>query len=268
MTQPHDIIKTDVIGMYDRAAPIYNQVGVKRFTYFGDLLIDRLNLPEGAKVLDLATGRGSLLFAASQKVGESGHVTGIDLAPNMIALTQAEIIERGITNASVSVMDTESASFPADSFDFIVCGFALHFMEFEHVLANCYSWLKSGGVFASSHPYIPQGENLDQWRWLFELTRAVFPPDFKPPAAWISPNRLSTPEKVQAAFEAAGFSDVRTELHTHLFHFRDEDDWWDFQWSQGSRFWLEGMSPDGLERFKRESFAHLANMKTPQGIPF
>ena len=43
-------------------------------------------------------------------------------------------------------------------------------------------------------------------------------------------------------------------------------DWWDWEWSQGSRFWLEGMSAEGLERFKRESFEHLAAMKTAKGI--
>lgn len=268
MTDDNALIKADIIGMYDRAAPLYGQVGVKRFTYFADLLIDQLHIPEGTQVLDLATGRGALLFAASAKVGETGHILGIDLAPNMIALTAEEIAQRGINNAEVRVLDVDQADFPDESFDFIVCGFALHFMDFERVLLRAHRWLKKGGVFASSHPYIPPTEHQGQWKWLFALTTAVFPSDFKPPAAWISPNRLSTTEKAETALQKAGFTDIHSQTHTETFYFRDEADWWDFEWSQGSRFWVEGMSPEGLARFKRESFENLAQMKTPQGIPF
>jgi hypothetical protein len=42
---------------------------------------------------------------------------------------------------------------------------------------------------------------------------------------------------------------------------------WDWEWSQASRFWLEGMSPAGLAKFKTVSFEKLKAMKTPKGIP-
>ena len=50
-------------------------------------------------------------------------------------------------------------------------------------------------------------------------------------------------------------------------YFADEADWWDWEWSQGSRFWVEGMSPEGLARFKEVSFEKLREMKGPKGIP-
>ncbi len=78
--------KQTVVGTYDRAAHLYDQVGARRFTYFGGLLVERLNLPAGAQVLDLASGRGALLLAAAEKVGSGGRVIGIDLAPQMVAL--------------------------------------------------------------------------------------------------------------------------------------------------------------------------------------
>ena len=49
--------------------------------------------------------------------------------------------------------------------------------------------------------------------------------------------------------------------------FADEEDWWAWEWSQGSRFWLEGMSPEGLAKFKTVSFEKLKAMKEPAGIP-
>lgn len=67
--------------------------------------------------------------------------------------------------------------------------------------------------------------------------------------------------------ENAGFVDVETEAYEAMFYFRDEHDWWAWEWSQASRFWVEAMSPEGLARFKSESFEHLRRMQTPRGIP-
>ncbi len=259
--------KDSVIGMFDRAAPIYGQVGIQQFTYFGNWLVEQLEVPAGAQVLDVATGRGAILFPLAEKVGASGHVLGIDLAPTMVAETAAEITRRGLTQAEVRVMDGDKVDFPPQSFDLITCGFALHFLDYEHTLPKLRTMLKPDGVFAAITPFVPRDENLARWKWLFELTRAVFPEGFVPPSAWIAPNKISTPELIGAALKDAGFSNVQTQEHTATLYFRDEDDWWDWEWSQGSRFWLEGMSPEGLERFKRESFGHLRGMQTADGIP-
>ena len=258
--------KDSVIGMYDRAAPIYGQVGTKQFTYFGNLLVERLSIPAGGQALDIAAGRGALLFALAEKVGERGHVLGIDLAPTMVTETSAEIQRRGLKQAEIRLMDGDALDFEANIFDVVTCGFALHFLDFERTLPKILAMLKSGGVFAAIIPYTPIDDDLERWRWLFDLTKAVFPDGFVPPAAWIAPRKLSKPELATAAFEQAGFTHTQIEQQAATLYFRDELDWWDWEWSQGSRFWLEGMSTEGLERFKRESFEHLQAMKTAEGI--
>lgn len=268
MNDDHAAIKQEVVGMYNRAASLYGQVGTRQFTYFGQLLIERLSPPVGAHVLDLASGRGAILFAAAEKVGSLGQVIGIDLAPQMVAQTQAEIERRGLHQALMIAMDADQPDFPSESFDYITCGFALHFLNYERMLSIVHDLLKPGGVFAASIPNTPnRADDLARWQWLFDLTKAVFPPDFTPPPAWIAPRRLKKPELAEAALRQAGFDQVWTEQHEATLYFRDEDDWWDWEWSQGSRFWLEGMSPEGLERFERESRAHVRAMQTPQGVP-
>jgi ubiquinone/menaquinone biosynthesis C-methylase UbiE len=92
----HEQLKREIVGVYDRAAGLYDQVGTKQFAYYANLLVDKLKIPTGAQVLDVATGRGALLFAAAEKVGANGYVLGIDLAPNMIAETAAAIQARGL----------------------------------------------------------------------------------------------------------------------------------------------------------------------------
>jgi SAM-dependent methyltransferase len=187
----------------------------------------------------------------------------------MVAYTRSEIERQGLTQAEILLMDAEQLAFPENTFDYITCGFALHFLQYERVLPNLLRMLKPGGTFAATIPYVSldDQEDLERWRWLPELARAVFPPDFIPPAVWLSHNRLNKPERAQAALQEAGFIEITTQYEDTMRYFSDEDDWWAWEWSQGSRFWLEGMSPEGLDRFKRESFGHLREMKSPDGIP-
>ena len=265
----HEQLKREIVGVYNRAAHLYDQVGAKFFTYYANLLIDKLNIPSGARILDVATGRGALLFAAAERVGPSGYVLGVDLAPNMISNTAAEIKTRGLQQAEVRLMDADDIDFPDHSFDYVLCGFALHFLDYPRLLLLFRDILKPGGTIATLHPYVPTNneENFEKWKWLFELTREVFPPDFEPPASWVAPNRLNKPELIEAALRESGFGNISITAAETTMYFKDENDWWDWEWSQGSRFWVEGMSPEGLEKFKAVSFENLKAMKTPQGIP-
>jgi ubiquinone/menaquinone biosynthesis C-methylase UbiE len=265
----HEKLKQEIVGVYDRAASIYDRVGIQQFTYYANKLIGMLNIPQGAKILDVATGRGALLFAAAEKVGVAGTVLGIDLAPNMISETAAEIEKRKLTQAEVRLMDADDLAFPDHTFDYILCGFAIHFLNYPRLLPRFRAMLKPGGYIATSHPYVPihDVENFERWKWLFELTREVFPENFEPPASWVAPNRLNTPERIEGALRKAGFEAISITKEETTMYFADEYDWWDWEWSQGSRFWVEGMSPEGLERFKTDSFESLRGMKTPKGIP-
>lgn len=265
----HEQLKREIIGVYDRAASLYDHVGTKQSVYYANLLVDRLNIPTGARVLDVATGRGALLFAAAEKVGTNGYVLGIDLAPNMIAETAAEIKARRLQQAEVRLMDADDVSFPNHSFDYILCGFALHFLDCPRLLVRFHDMLKPGGYIATTHPYVPthDTENFERWKWLFELTREVFPADFEPPASWVAPNRLNKPELIESAFRESGFENISIAQEETTMYFADEQDWWAWEWSQASRFWLEGMSPEGLAKFKAVSFGKLAAMKDSKGIP-
>lgn len=265
----HAQLKREIVGLYDRASCLYDRVGIKQFTYYANLLVDRLAIPSGARVLDVATGRGALMFAAAEQVGPEGYVLGIDLAPNMVSATTAEITARGLGHAEVRMMDADDLSFPDDSFDYILCGFALHFLDYPRLLQRFCDMLRPGGAIATTHPYVPthDSEHFKRWEWLFKLTKEVFPEDFEPPASWVAPNRLNTPERIESALAVAGFENVTVTREENVMYFIDEEDWWDWEWSQGSRFWLEGMSPEGLEKFKAVSFRNLKEMKGPKGIP-
>jgi hypothetical protein len=166
-------------------------------------------------------------------------------------------------------MDADEVPCTHHSFDYILCGFALHFLDYSRLLMRFRDMLKPGGYLATTHPYVPThtAENFERWKWLFELTREVFPADFKPPAAWVASNRLNKPELIECALREAGFENISIAKEEATLYFADENDWWAWEWSQASRFWVEGMSPEGLAKFKSVSFEKLKAMKGSRGIP-
>jgi len=84
-------------GVFTRSASSYERI--RYFPIFGEWLVETAHIPEGAKILDVACGRGAVLFPAAERVGTSGQVIGIDLAEGMASETQIEIQRRGLKQA-------------------------------------------------------------------------------------------------------------------------------------------------------------------------
>src|SRR6266496_4140003 len=55
-------------------------------------------LAPGERVLDLGSGAGTDSLVAAQMVGEHGHVTGIDMTPEMLATARAAAAEMDAAN--------------------------------------------------------------------------------------------------------------------------------------------------------------------------
>jgi ubiquinone/menaquinone biosynthesis C-methylase UbiE len=72
--------KAETAGVFSRVAPTYDTV-IPFFQTFGRHLVAAASLRPGERVLDLACGRGAVLFPAALAVGEQGSVLGIDIAP-------------------------------------------------------------------------------------------------------------------------------------------------------------------------------------------
>ena len=143
--------KRETVGAFGRGAATYGQVGLRFFSHFGRRLVEQARIPNGAKVLDIATGRGAVLFPAAEAVGPQGHVTGIDLAKEMVKETSREIESLNLINAEIQMMDAEYLEFPDESFDFVFCSFAIFFFpQLDRGLSEMARVLKPGGRVAVS----------------------------------------------------------------------------------------------------------------------
>ncbi len=70
--------------IFDEAAESYDRIGPTIFSKFGIRLVELMNIAPGARVLDIATGKGAVLLPAACRVGSEGHVIGIDISSNIL----------------------------------------------------------------------------------------------------------------------------------------------------------------------------------------
>ena len=121
-----------IVGVFSRAAGTYDRIGPRFFAHFGQRLVERSHLTSGEDVLDVAAGRGAVLFAAAQQTGPSGRVRGIDFSADMVRETLADIRNAGWQHVTMQQMDAEQLDFPAATFDRVLCGFAVWFFPQPH----------------------------------------------------------------------------------------------------------------------------------------
>jgi SAM-dependent methyltransferase len=93
---------------------------------------ERLDVPPGAHLLDVACGSGQLALIAAR---EGVRVTGVDIAENLIERAQARSIAEGL-QARFEVADAESLPFPDTSFDVVVSLMGAMFAPRPHMVAG------------------------------------------------------------------------------------------------------------------------------------
>ena len=247
--------KKQVAAVFGRAAPTYDSTG--RFSYFGRRLVAAVGLTNGAHVLDIAAGRGAILFPAAEQVGPNGKVIGIDLSEPMVEATAAEIKRRGLTQAEIFCMDAEQLTFTPASFDAVLCGFCIqYFPQLGQTLSEFRRLLRPGGVFALS----TWGQGDPRWTRLQELRRNY----------GLGENlggvRLRQPADVESVLRNSGYEPVNAWTDEVEFNFGSEAEWWEDLWSSGQRAGLETLDSEARARFQREAFELLQELRGPNGF--
>ena len=109
-----------------------------------------LELPPGDRVLDVACGTGLNLPHLRELVGEQGQVVGIDLSPRMLDIARRLIATRGWKNVEAREADAAQLPFPDESFDKVICSFALNIIpDYVRAIGEAKRVLVPGGRFVS-----------------------------------------------------------------------------------------------------------------------
>lgn len=267
--------KQQVSGIFDRGAPTYDHIGPRFFSHFGRRLVEIAKIPSGSKVLDVATGRGALLYPAAESVGSEGHVIGIDLSEIMVQETVKELAHRNVScDIEIRQMDAEYLQFPDGTFDFVLCGFAVFFFpQLDLAMSEFRRVLKPDGQICISTWDKLEDEN---WSWLNEIVKTYIPAE--PEANQtiesdsVSQPVFNTPEGLVTILNAAGFCNIQIFSETSEFVYASDEELWSSLWSMGARATLEKIEQitgaDGLQRFKSDVFKKIGTIKQTDGIHF
>lgn len=102
--------------LYSEFAPLYDRVFGKIFYNRLERVIEDLDIPPGAQVLEVGAGTGTSFPAYPTHC----HVTGVDLAPDMLARARQKISENHWSHLKVMEMNALDLKFPDNTFDFVM----------------------------------------------------------------------------------------------------------------------------------------------------
>ena len=144
-------------------------------------VIERVQLPENGKLLDIGTGTGELSYKAIHKVS-SVFVVGADFTQEMMRVGKA----RDKVNRILWVnTDAHNLPFTSDSFEGVVSGYLLrNVVNLEMVLKEQYRVLNPGGRMVSLDTTPPPKDlwHFPVWvylRWIIPIIGGLVTGDYK-----------------------------------------------------------------------------------------
>ena len=113
--------------------------------------IRNLHLPKGSKGLDAGCGPGLQCLLLAEEIGPDGHVTGLDVVPELLAYGTDMVKEAGL-EARISFKEGNIASIPYDhdTFDWVWSADCVGYGPWEPMplLKELKGIIKSGGILS------------------------------------------------------------------------------------------------------------------------
>jgi len=266
MTGPQEVTRQVTDG-FAAAADGYDSTGTEFFTVMGEHLVAHAQIPAGAWVLDVGCGKGAVSIPAARAAGPDGHVTGIDLAPMMLAYAEDRARAAGLANVAFREGDAEDPGTdpgwgPA-SFDVVLAGNVIQFLPRPaHAVRHWHTLLTPTGRLAVSWSL------AEDPRWVpviaaFDTRLPADQPGF---AAMLRRSAFASVEAFESTLTGCGFRTPATVVHRVTMTYRTPAHWWQAASSQGpwAVAWRH-LPAAQLQAAKGEAFALLEELRGPDG---
>jgi ubiquinone/menaquinone biosynthesis C-methylase UbiE len=179
-----------------------------------DAMLEMADVVESKRVLDLASGAGNQTLIAARIVGQTGHVVANDISKTMLDHVEQNASSVGLTNISTLLGAVQELDLPANSFDAVICRFALMlFAEPEKVLSIILQALRPGGKIAVVVFSTPQANPLFVKPMQILLKHAGKTPPPGAPGLF----SLGAPGVLEQLFERCGFANIENRRLELIF---------------------------------------------------
>jgi len=218
---PGDVDKTPtrIAGMFDAIAPRYDLLNhvlsAGLDTRWRARAVRELQLPRGARIIDLCTGTGDLAVAAV-RARPDASVVGVDFAGEMLRLAARKLSSPGLRSIRLVRGDGTRIPLADSSCDAATIGFGIrNIVDPRAALAELARVLRPGGrlaILEFGQPRIPGIRTLYSWyfRYLLPLVGKMIS---KHQSAYsylpASVGTFPPPAEFAALIAATGFSQVR-----------------------------------------------------------
>ena len=245
-------------GVFDRAAPTYDGVGVELFGPVAQLLVDALEVRAGERVLDIGCGRGAVLLRAARLAGSAD---GLDLSSVMVQAARDGAAQQGLT-VDVRVDDAVAPDRPAGSYDVVASSLVLFFLPDPAAALRTWRELLApdGRLGVTTFGAVGQA-----WRELDVALMAHAPAQVKDARTSGAVGPFASDEGVEQLLTGAGLRDVRTVSTTVPVRFTDPDHWYRWTWSIGQRVAWESLPEADRPAARSELEQRLEAARCPDG---
>jgi len=168
----------------------------------------------GERILDLGCGGGATTLALADRVAPGGHVTGIDISPDLLAIARARAGQHAGGRADITLIEADAATHPFEPASHDALFSRLGCMFFDDppaAYAALARALRPGGR-AVLLCFADPAENP----WAMVPARAadsVLGPSEPPRPGMPGPFAWQDPDGVRPILAAAGFREIAFESH-------------------------------------------------------
>jgi ubiquinone/menaquinone biosynthesis C-methylase UbiE len=182
-------------------------LGPTLFEPYARDLVERVRVPHGESVLEVACGTGIVTRRLRDRLSPEVKIVATDLNQSMIDYAARKF--RVDENVEWKVADALDLPFGDQMFDAVICQFALMFFpDRQKALAEAYRVLKPEGQFIVS--LWDAIERVDVGNAAQTVIKRFFPED--PPDFYDIPFTLHDPATLRSLLDGAGFREIKLEV--------------------------------------------------------
>ena len=188
------------------------------FTHYAKDALELAAFPQGATVLDLACGPGTLALLAAR---QGAQVTAVDFSPAMIELLVHQVEEEKLTNLTAKVGDGQRLALSSESFDVAFSLFGvIFFTHRSQGLSELYRTLKPGGKLVLSS-WVPV-ERVPTLKTLWSIVG-----DLEPDLPYGNNKApMGEPTDIHMEMAMAGFVETQVKTVSHSLVYPTTRDFW------------------------------------------